>query len=81
MILPEILSTVRFFDTELPVSVTMLNEAVDVIAAAVEESFPDLGRRSDKQLVLETDSRGYDELQASDVAAGWAREMLELADA
>jgi hypothetical protein len=81
VILPEILSTARFFDTEYPLSVTMLNEAVNLIASAVEETFPDLRRTSDSPLVIETDSRGYDELQASDVAAGWAREMLELADA
>lgn len=80
VILPELLSTARFFDTEHPVSIDMLNEAVNVISSAVEDVFPDFDRKSDKPLVIETDSRGYDELQASDVAAGWAREMLELAD-
>jgi hypothetical protein len=72
VVLPELLSTARFFDTEHPVSVDMLNEAVDVIASAMEDVFPDFDRKSDKPLVIETDSRGYDELQASDVAVGWA---------
>jgi hypothetical protein len=81
VILPELLSTARFFDTEHPVSVDMLNEAVNVISSAMEDVFPDFDRKSDKPLVIETDSHGYDELQASDVAAGWAREMLELTDA
>jgi hypothetical protein len=81
VILPELLSTARIFDTEYPVSVDMLNDAVNLIASAVEEVYPDFDRTSDKPLVIETDSRGYDELQASDVAAGWAREMLELSDA
>jgi hypothetical protein len=57
------------------------NDAVNVIASAVEEAYPDFDEMSDRPLVIETDSRGYDELQASDVAAGWAREMLDLTDA
>jgi hypothetical protein len=81
VILPELLSTARIFDVEHPVSVDMLNDAVDLIASAVEAVYPDLDRTSDKPLVIETDSRGYNELQASDVAAGWARELLELVDA
>lgn len=80
VILPEILATSRYFDTEFPLSVKVLNQAVDLIAEAVEEAFPEFGDVSDDPLVIETDSRGYDELHASDVAAGWAREMLELSE-
>jgi hypothetical protein len=80
IILPEVLSTVRYFDTEYPLSVTVLNNAVEVIATEFERAYPEFDAFSDEPLVIETDSRGYDELQASDVAAGWAREMLELAE-
>jgi hypothetical protein len=64
-----------------PLSVDMSNEAVNLIYSAMEDVFPDFDRKSDEPLVIQTDSLGYDELQASDVAAGWAREMLELAEA
>lgn len=80
IILPEVLSTTRYFDSEFPLSVDLLNHAVEVIAAAIEDRFPELGDLPDKPLVIETDSRGYDELQASDIAAGWAREMLEVTE-
>jgi hypothetical protein len=46
----------------------------------MEEAFEDLGGIADAPLVIETESRGHDELQASDIAAGWAREMLELGE-
>ncbi len=81
VILPEILSTARYFDIENPATVKLLNKAVDIIASAITGAFPGLGDIADQPLVIETDSKGYDELQASDVAAGWAREMLELSDA
>ena len=40
----------------------MLNEAVHVIAATLEDVFPNFDRNADKLLLIETDSRGYDEL-------------------
>jgi hypothetical protein len=80
IILPEVLSTTRYFDSEFPLSVELLNHAVDVISSTIEDTFPEFEEVSGKPLVIETDSRGYDELQASDVAAGWAREMLEFGE-
>jgi hypothetical protein len=81
VVLPEVLATVRHFDTENKHTADLLNGAVDAIAGAMEEAFEELHPISDAPLVVETDSRGYDELQASDIAAGWAREMLELGEA
>lgn len=81
LILPEVLATVRHFDVENRKSVKLLNTAVDTIAKAMEDTFCGSARISDEPLVIETDSRGYDEIQASDIAAGWARDMLEVADA
>jgi len=80
LILPEVLATARHFDIENPNTVTLLNAAVDRIADAMAEAFDDLGSIAEQPLVIETDSRGYDELQASDIAAGWAREMLEVGE-
>jgi hypothetical protein len=77
VVLPEVLSTSRAFDSELPASTALLNEASEVIAGALEEALPILGALSDAPLVREVDSRGVDALQASDIAAGWARDMLE----
>jgi hypothetical protein len=81
LILPEVLATIRHFDTENQKTVDLLNSAIDGIASAMQESFDGIEDIADKPLVIETDSRGYDEIQASDIAAGWAREMLEFADA
>ena len=81
LVFPEVLATVRHFDVENRHTVDLLNSAVDAIAGAMEEAFEELCPISDEPLVIETDSRGYDELQASDIAAGWAREMLELGEA
>ncbi|NDB70659.1 MAG: hypothetical protein EB015_22160 [Methylocystaceae bacterium] len=81
LVLPEVLATIRHFDIENKKTVDLLNSAVDTIAKAVDEAFDGIGSISDDPLVIETDSRGYDEIQASDIAAGWAREMLEVADA
>lgn len=77
IVLPEVLATSRSFDTEFPTSTALLNEASEVIAAALEATMPTIGTLSTEPLVREVDSHGIDALQASDVAAGWAREMLE----
>ena len=80
LILPEVLATARHFDVENQKAVGLLNSAVDTIATSVETLFEQGESISDEPLVMETDSRGYDELQAADVAAGWAREMLEVGE-
>ena len=77
VVLPEIMSTVRIFDKEHPQSVALLNEAADAIATALEPQLPTIGTLAPDALVKEYESHALDELQASDVAAGWAREMLE----
>jgi hypothetical protein len=72
---------VRHFDIENIHTADLLNGTIDAITGAMQEAFKDLEGSSDAPLVIETDSRGYDEPQASDIAAGWAHEMLELGEA
>jgi hypothetical protein len=43
----------------------------------LEPELPTIGTLAPEPLVTEYDSTAIDELQASDIAAGWAREMLE----
>lgn len=81
VVLPEVLATLRSFDVENKNTADLLNSAVDAIAGAMEQAFEGADQISDEPLVIETDSRGHDELQAADIAAGWARDMLELGDA
>jgi hypothetical protein len=80
LILPEVLATARHFDNENKRTTDLLNSAVNEIAASFSEAFEGAEEISDQPLVIESDSRGYDEIQAADISAGWAREMLELGD-
>ena len=79
--LAELLATERSFDRENPKSIHVLNEAADEIACTLGEQLPLAGRISDKPVVREVDSRGIDHIQAADVAAGWARDILETNEA
>jgi hypothetical protein len=74
VILRELLSTQRVFDNEDPKSTALLNRASEAIAERLRSELPNL---SDQPLVREHDSRAIDHLQAADVAAGWAREMID----
>ena len=78
VLLAELLSTRRFFDHEQPTSVELLNAAADEIAVNLKATLPMIGDISAEPLVREVDSRAVDELQAADLAAGWARELLDL---
>lgn len=80
LILPEVLATARHFDIENKRTTDLLNSAVNAIADSFAEAFEGVSGISDQPLVIESDSRGYDEIQAADICAGWAREMLELGD-
>lgn len=76
IILAELMSTRRIFDEEDALSATVLNRASQRIAESMAHSSrPWLV--SDQPLVEEVDSRELDHLQAADMAAGWAREVLE----
>jgi hypothetical protein len=81
LILPEVLATARHFDVENKPTTDLLNSAVNAIAESFSEALEGAEEISDQPLVIECDSRGYDEIQAADIAAGWAREMLELGSA
>jgi hypothetical protein len=81
VLLLELLGTQRFFDREQPASVDLLNSAAEEIATNLRERMPMIGDTADfssEPLVREVDSRAVDELQAADIAAGWARELLDL---
>jgi hypothetical protein len=80
VVLPEVLNTARAFDAEHPASAALLNEASEQIASAMTAHLPLLGSLAPQPLVREVDSKGIDALQASDIAAGWAREALEVAE-
>jgi len=79
--LAELLSTERTFDQENPKTIQVLNKVADEIALALGEQLPLAGKLTTAPLVKEVDSRAIDELQAADVAAGWAREILETSEA
>jgi hypothetical protein len=72
--------TVRAYDEESPATLGVLNDAANEIAAAVECRFPDWNAGGTTPLIREVSSRAIDELQAADIAAGWARDALEVSD-
>ena len=72
----ELLSTCRVFDTESDTATSLLNEAVDTIASNVLQSVQLLAAAARGDLVREEESRRRDALQAADVAAGWARDVI-----
>jgi len=78
--LAELVSTVRTYDQENPTTVGVLNEAANEIGLAVQRRFPDWTGTGSMPLVREVSSRALDELQAADIAAGWARDALEVGD-
>jgi hypothetical protein len=80
LILPEVLATVRYLDVENKPTTDLLNSAVNAIAESFSDALEDAEEISDQPLVIESDSRGSGELQAADISAGWAREMLEVGE-
>ena len=78
--LAELLSTARVFDKENQETVDVLNEAAEEIAKNLAEGIFADENVTSQPLVTEIDSRQIDHIQAADIAAGWAREMLELSD-
>lgn len=78
VILHEILSTERVFDVENPKTIEVINEITEAIASQLSDDFPLL--KVEKPLAREMDSHKINHLQAADIAAGWAREILELND-
>lgn len=79
LILSEVLATERVFDTEHPRTAEVLNEITTEISNRLSNEWP-LITKPKVPLIREVDSRAIDHLQAADMAAGWAREMLETAD-
>ncbi len=77
----ELLATSRSFDEESPATLPVLNEAANEIAIALQTDFPDWGEGRERPLIREVTSKAIDEIQAADIAAGWARDVLEVSDA
>lgn len=80
VILRELLATERGFDEEHQKSVDVLNEASDVMAHALAGALARPGELSTQPLVREFSSRDVDQIQAADVAAGWAHELIALSN-
>lgn len=80
VMLAELIATSRAFDVEAPKTLGVLNEAAEQIAESMRSRLPGEMIGLDGPLVREVDSRALDEIQAADIAAGWAREMLEVGD-
>ncbi len=78
LVLRELLSTQRGFDEEHPKSVAVLNEAAETMATALSDALLLPGEVSSQPLVREFNSRDIDVLQAADIAAGWAHELVAL---
>jgi hypothetical protein len=78
VLLLELLTTSRVFDSEHPSSIDVLNDAADAIASSMLDVLPIWPSHADTALIREVDSQAIDELQAADIAAGWARELVEL---
>jgi len=79
-VLQELVATQRNFDEEHPRSAAVLNDASDTMTAALSSALLLPGEVSDQPLVREYSSRDIDQLQAADIAAGWAHELLALGD-
>jgi len=76
----ELLATSRSFDQESPTTLPVLNEAANEIAFALQRGFPDWAEARETPLIREVTSRAIDEIQGADIAAGWARDILEVSD-
>ncbi|MBZ5667573.1 MAG: hypothetical protein LAO30_23620 [Acidobacteriia bacterium] len=81
VMLSELLATTRVYDTESPQTIQVLNKAATEIARALASELPAEFAKRAGTLVREVDSRGVDRVQAADIAACWARTMLETGDA
>lgn len=75
VLLAEILSTSRVFDEEEPKSIDFLNSALEEMAISLSHELPIITRRGK---ISEAKSQTINELQAADVAAGWAREIIDI---
>jgi len=78
VLLTEVLSTARHFDTELPQTADILNQAAEKIADAIIPQTNSSRVSANTKLISEHPSEKIDELQAADMAAGWARELYDL---
>lgn len=80
VMLAELVATVRSYDEESPATLPVLNDAANHIAFALEQAYPGWVEAAETPLIREVSSKAIDEIQAADIAAGWARDMLEVAD-
>jgi hypothetical protein len=79
---PELLPTRRNYDVENDATLPALTAMADEIANCLERALPFLGLDAtidrSEPLFREVSSRDVDEIQAADIAAGWARELVVL---
>ncbi len=72
----ELLTTTRVFDIEDLPSVHFLNDATRDIAKVTNAAIRGDPRLRSAPLIREEVSHLRDEIQAADVAAGWARDLI-----
>jgi hypothetical protein len=77
VLLSEFLTTTRYFDKENENTVAILNAIAERVAEAISPRVETLNQKLERNLISEADSRTIDELQAADVAAGWARDIFD----
>jgi hypothetical protein len=80
VMLAELVATTRSYDEEHPTTLPVLNDAAQQIAIALEQSYPGLAKAAESPLIREVSSKAIDEIQAADIAAGWARDIMEVAN-
>lgn len=79
VVFAKLLETQRVFDDEHAPSVALLNDASDTIGDVLVRTSSSWSIEA-QPLVVERNSSALDHLQAADVAAGWARDILDRAD-
>jgi hypothetical protein len=80
ILVQELASTIRIFDKEHPKSAELLNSAITYITEGIAENYPLWQAEKPDIFVKEYDSRTISEIQAADISAGWAREILDAAN-
>lgn len=80
VLVQELASTLRIFDEEHPKSAKVLNDAIAYITKGIETDYPLWQTERSDAFIREYDSRAVSEIQGADIAAGWAREILDAAN-
>lgn len=78
LVYKELLSIQRFYDEEDKVSISVLNRAADLITENLASRISAVSEDTTLPFAQEIKSHEYPHVQASDIAAGWVRHLIEL---